>query len=217
MEPSCIESFVSHIKKYEDVSLLFLIGIFSLKIDQIKNARTFLMVVAIWQKNGQIFKNFNPICELLENPNLLSGSINKIGEPTNTFILRKAFLESGGFDPQFSQLLDLDLWFRLMTLGNVVYIDEKHSKFRIHNSQQSVINSKENRIHSDFLKLYSKILISKSFSSLSEDFRFRVLEVAKPAISANILKGEVNQLSDRIKFMEASYFWKLRKKLIKTM
>ena len=46
----------------------------------------------------------------------------------------------------------------------------------------------------DFLKLYSKILISKSFSSLSEDFRFRVLEVAKPAISANILKWEVNQL-----------------------
>ena len=120
-------------------------------------------------------QEFQPGCELLEDPNLLNGSINKIGEPTNTFILRKAFLESGGFDPQFSQLLDLDLWFRLMTLGNVVYIDEKLYKFRIHNSQQSVINSKENRIHSDFLKLYSKILISKSFSSLSEDFRFRVL------------------------------------------
>ena len=50
-------------------------------------------------------KEFQPGCELLEDPNLLSGSINKIGEPTNTFILRKAFLESGGFDPQFSQLL----------------------------------------------------------------------------------------------------------------
>ena len=74
------------------------------------------------------YSKFQPGCELLEDPNLLRGSINKIGEPTNTFILRKT-LESGGFDPQFSQLLDLDLWFRLMTLGNVVYINEKLSSF----------------------------------------------------------------------------------------
>ena len=80
LEPYCIESLF-HIKKYEDVSFAFSDRDISLKIDQIKNARTFLMVVAIWQKKWTNIQEFQPGCELLEDPNFSEGPLTKLANP----------------------------------------------------------------------------------------------------------------------------------------
>ena len=222
LEPSCIESFLSYAEKFDDISFAFSDREIIFENRSNKECQDIFNGCRDLAKQWSNIQEFQSGSKLLEDPNLLKGAINKIGEPSNTFILRKAFLESGGFDPQFSQLLDVDLWFRLMATGNVIYINEKLSKFRIHESQQSVINSKENRIHSDFLKLYSKMLTSKLYSSLSDDFRNRVFEASKPLISEGLLKSErkeylsnINTLSRRIKFMEGTFSWKLRKEFLK--
>ncbi len=77
---------------------------------------------------------------LLEDPKLLDSPVNKIGEPSNTFILKSAFKEVGGFDSEMSQLLDVDLWLRLMSVGKVQYLDQTLSSFRVHDLQQSFSN-----------------------------------------------------------------------------
>ena len=77
---------------------------------------------------------------LLEDPKLLDSPANKIGEPSNTFISKSAFMEVGGFDSKMSQLLDVDLWLRLMCVGKVQYLDQTLSSFRVHDLQQSVSN-----------------------------------------------------------------------------
>jgi glycosyltransferase involved in cell wall biosynthesis len=76
--------------------------------------------------------------DLLADPRLLQGNWNKIGEPTFVLIRRAAFLSIGGFDASFRQLIDLDLYFRLMTKGSVAFVDQSIGGFRVHDRQLSV-------------------------------------------------------------------------------
>lgn len=230
LKPHALETFLSYIRHYDNVVLAFSDREIDYNFGASKECQDIFNGCRDLARNWSTIKECQSGIQLLEDPKLLKSPVNKVGEPSNTLILRKAFIESGGFDPQFSQLLDLELWFRLMTLGNVVYINEELSKFRVHDSQQSVVNAKENLIHEDFLKLYTKLLTSKHFTSLSEGFRMRLLEVIKPLISQrfnrnieqNLTKAErndylskINRLSRRIKFMESTFSWKLRKELLK--
>lgn len=79
--------------------------------------------------------------ELLADPRLLAGGWNKIGEPSCTLIRRNALREVGGFDPSFRQLIDLDLYLRLMATGSVAFVDERLSAFRVHDRQLSVVQT----------------------------------------------------------------------------
>ena len=222
LEPNCLEKFINSVNHYNDVSLAFSDRAILLESRSNQECQNIFNGCRDLANKWSNILEFQSGKTLLEDPNLLKGPINKIGEPSNTFISRKAFIGSGGFDSQFSQLLDVDLWFRLMISGNIVYINEKLSKFRIHDSQQSIFNLKQNRIHSDFLKLFSKILTSNIFSGLSDDFRIRVFEASKPLISENFYNNEreeylenIKNLSRRIKFMESTFSWKLRKEFMK--
>ena len=80
--------------------------------------------------------------KLLADPRLLAGGWNKIGEPSSILMRRDAFLAVGGFDPEFRQLVDLDLYFRLMAEGSVAFVDKTLSGFRVHDRQLSVIQSR---------------------------------------------------------------------------
>lgn len=80
--------------------------------------------------------------DLLADPRLLAAGWNKIGEPSAVLIRRSAFLAIGGFDPDFRQLIDLDLYFRLMPGGTVGFVDESLGAFRVHDAQLSVVQSK---------------------------------------------------------------------------
>jgi glycosyltransferase involved in cell wall biosynthesis len=80
--------------------------------------------------------------ELLADPRLLAAGWNKIGEPSSVLIRRNVFLSTGGFDPELRQLIDLDLYFRLMAEGQVAFVDESLSAFRVHDRQLSVVQSK---------------------------------------------------------------------------
>ena len=138
LEPSCVETFIFYAKRFDDISFAFSDREIIFENRSNKECQDIFNGCRDLAKQWSNIQESQPGSKLLEDPNLLKGAINKIGEPSNTFILRKAFIESGGFDPQFSQLLDVDLWFRLMATGNVIYINENLSKFRIHDSQQSV-------------------------------------------------------------------------------
>jgi glycosyltransferase involved in cell wall biosynthesis len=80
--------------------------------------------------------------ELLADPRLLAAGWNKVGEPSSVLVRRAVFLSIGGFDSEFRQLVDVDLYFRLMAEGKVAFVDESLSAFRVHDRQLSVVQSK---------------------------------------------------------------------------
>ena len=60
---------------------------------------------------------------------------NKIGEPSAVMFRKK---HAGcGFDPRYRQIVDLDMWFRILEQGRFAYIDEPLVSFRSHPLQQT--------------------------------------------------------------------------------
>lgn len=222
LEPFALETFIINLNGSSDTSLVFSDRHLIYKLGSSGNCHDVFNGCSDLANNWTKIRSWQPGKNLLEDKRLLFDPINKIGEPSNTLIARDSFTKSGGFDPQFCQLLDVDLWFRLMKFGSVIYIDKKLSKFRIHESQQSVLNAKDNLIGDDFLKLYHKLITSNDFSDMSEGFRSRVLDAYKPLMAKSLKSQEINEyltriehLTKRVSFMEETYFWKLRKLLMK--
>jgi glycosyltransferase involved in cell wall biosynthesis len=64
------------------------------------------------------------------------GKGNWIGEPT-VVMFRKNSLTIGQFNPQYICLVDLDMWLRLLTIGDCYIIPETLAYFRVHRKQAS--------------------------------------------------------------------------------
>jgi predicted O-linked N-acetylglucosamine transferase (SPINDLY family)/GT2 family glycosyltransferase len=102
--------------------------------------------------------------ELLQDLNLLNNPINKVGEPSTVLIRKDVFDTVGVFNPDFCQLVDLEMWLRIMSQYKVGYIDQFLSKFRIHSQQQTQKNSlSKETILSDYQRF---------FLTISEDSRY---------------------------------------------
>ena len=102
--------------------------------------------------------------ELLADPNLWQHPINKIGEPS-TVLLRKSIFEIvAGFDPQLNQLVDLDLWWRILGHFKVGFVNETLSLFRLHSQQKTYQNMQENQAID--LEFYYKIYCHPDYDFL---------------------------------------------------
>ncbi len=76
-----------------------------------------------WPKKGQMDGR-----KLAKRSILLN---NFFGAPCNNLFRRDAALAAGGFDPQFSYILDFDFWVRMACRGTVYITHEKLNAFRI--------------------------------------------------------------------------------------
>ena len=104
--------------------------------------------------------------DLLRDPKLLANPINKVGEPT-TVLLKKEVLKSlDGFDPNLRQLVDVDMWLRIMMVSNIGFVDEQLSTFRLHQGQATRDNVKAGIIQRDWEKFYRKLSDSVDFKNL---------------------------------------------------
>ena len=63
---------------------------------------------------------------------------NPIGEPS-TVMFRKNQARRG-FDSRYQQLVDLEMWLHLLEQGDVWYLPEPLSAFRVHGAQQTTVN-----------------------------------------------------------------------------
>jgi predicted O-linked N-acetylglucosamine transferase (SPINDLY family)/predicted SAM-dependent methyltransferase/GT2 family glycosyltransferase len=96
--------------------------------------------------------------ELLQDINILENPINKIGEPSTVLIRKEVFDTLGGFDPDLCQLVDLEMWLRIMSQYKIGFIDRTLSSFRIHSQQQTQQNSSDpGKILLDYQRLFNKI------------------------------------------------------------
>ena len=56
---------------------------------------------------------------------------NLYGEPSNVLIKTSAINENGGFCTRLRFTVDWDLWLRLSTIGDIYYINEQLTKYRV--------------------------------------------------------------------------------------
>lgn len=117
---------------------------------------------------------------LLADPALLDGVWNKIGEPSIVLIKRQTLIDIGGFDPNLCQLIDLDMWYRLMAVGKVGFVDEMLSSFRIHDKQLSVDNAHSGKARNDNMLFARKVVHSPFFEILHPLARKKFLKASLP-------------------------------------
>src|ERR1700741_2408534 len=72
---------------------------------------------------------------LLRSPELLQQPLNKIGEPTAVLVRRELFSKVGFFNENMRQLVDMEMWVRLMAASHVGYIPRALSSVRVHARQ----------------------------------------------------------------------------------
>lgn len=116
--------------------------------------------------------------DLLSDPNCLISGLNKIGEPTTVLILKEVFEKLGGFDPNLQQLLDVDMWWRIMGHYKIAFIDQALSSLLIHKDQQTQVNISQQENYKDYERLYLKIFQDSSYDFLNQSFKKVILQKA---------------------------------------
>ena len=77
---------------------------------------------------------------------------NLIGEPTAVLFRRRD--AAAGFDSRYSQLVDLDLWLRLLEHGRFAFVDEPLCRIRVHPAQVTRQSAASGRITGDKRQLF---------------------------------------------------------------
>jgi len=128
---------------------------------------------------------------LLGDARLFLDPVNKIGEPTTVLLAKAALKSVGGFDASFKQLVDADLWFRIMTKYKVGFVDRELSTFRVHEQQATQVNAQAGLMQQEWRNFFTKIARDPAFASMSEMHRSvatealrRLEEKAAPVASA---------------------------------
>jgi hypothetical protein len=86
----------------------------------------------------------------------------------------------GGFDPNLCQLIDLDMWYRLMTVAKVGFVDEPLSSFRIHDKQLSVDNANSGKASNDSMLFAKKVVDAPFFDILHPFSKKKLLKASRP-------------------------------------
>lgn len=81
---------------------------------------------------------------------------NLIGEPT-VVLFRKAHA-ARGFNKNYRQIVDLEMWYHLMEQGRLAYLNEPLCAFRCHPDQQTEHNSRSNATLDDTALLLEEYL-----------------------------------------------------------
>lgn len=123
--------------------------------------------------------------KLLEDENLLIPPYNKIGEPSNVLVSREKFMQVGGFNEELFQLLDIDLWYKLMACGDISYINESLSIFRLHEHQETVKNVNRNLVIDEEIILLRSFLENKCYQNLSSSVKKRIINELTRILNSN--------------------------------
>jgi glycosyltransferase involved in cell wall biosynthesis len=82
-------------------------------------------------------KSSQPGSLLLRSQKLLHQPLNKIGEPTAVLVRTRLFGEVGLFNERMCQLVDMEMWIRLMAICHVGYIAKMLMAVRVHPQRAS--------------------------------------------------------------------------------
>ncbi|MEH2192963.1 MAG: glycosyltransferase [Nostoc sp.] len=160
LEPNAIEEMVNLSEQDEEIGLVFSPRALFTNTGHTVYDSNFLMhhEAKDVHKAWSTLKLIQSGQELLLDANVLDNPINKIGEPSTVLIRKDVFDKVGLFNPEFCQLVDLEMWLRIMSRYKVGFVDKILSHFRIHSEQQTRRNiALKDTILLDYQKLFQTI------------------------------------------------------------
>ncbi|MFT3783340.1 MAG: glycosyltransferase [Nibricoccus sp.] len=172
LEPDCVERMVEIARKDSAIGLVF-----SPRRVELRGDKSNESLKAAYRESTDLHKGWTNLQEiqpgfaLLNDSKLLSHPINKIGEPTTVLISKAALAAVGGFDPSLRQLVDVEMWLRIMTQFKVGFCHKSLSCFRLHPKQATQVNVQEGAIREDWKRFYGKLAEHSAFTSLPEEHR----------------------------------------------
>ncbi|PSF38934.1 hypothetical protein C7H19_02445 [Aphanothece hegewaldii CCALA 016] len=203
LTPNCVEELVKLAEQEESIGLVFA-------------PRNVLMSAEnkLEEQTEKIYENAKDIHrfwsvlkpiqsgqDLLNDPNFLEEPINKIGEPSTVLIKKDVFNKVGYFDLELQQLVDLEMWIRIMVHYKIGFVDETLSTFRIHLKQQTVKNEQMEKSAIDHRKFTQKLLTNESYNLLSQTLKNQIYSRRIISVEDD-LRWQLNRSKGRIQQLE---------------
>jgi glycosyltransferase involved in cell wall biosynthesis len=138
LHPSCLEEMVTLAESDERIGLVFSPRELLVERSAENNAITewLLKYQNLSAAFGEV-KTSQPGSLLLRSRKLLQQPLNKIGEPTAVLVRTDLFGKVGLFNERMRQLVDMEMWLRLMATSHVGYIPRALSSVRVHAERAS--------------------------------------------------------------------------------
>ncbi len=181
LEPECITELVNLAEQNEQIGLVFSRRGVLLAEDAASDPAC----QAIGRGAVEISRNWStlqPIQDgkvLLAEPNILNNPINKIGEPSTVLIKKEVFDLVGLFDVELQQLVDVEMWFRIMSYYKIGFVNKCLSHWRVHLSQLTRKNLLKGEIAQDVQRFHQKILRSSYFNLLSAEVKSQMTDTTQ--------------------------------------
>jgi glycosyltransferase involved in cell wall biosynthesis len=159
LEPTCLAEMVAILAAEPRVGLVF-----SRRRIVLENPRDW---AARWWKarcGDRIHNAIRPLSavndgRVLLRRCLLHGlSSNRIGEPTAVMVRKSCLDEIGLFDPRLRQIVDWEMWLRLMAHADVGFVDAPLVTFRVHAASATADNKRSSRARYDGIWLWRSFL-----------------------------------------------------------
>ncbi len=195
MRPNCISRMMELALRDPDIALVFSPReiVFEGVKDEASPAWKIAQSCAVLHSGWSDLRVIQDGAALLSDPALLDGVWNKIGEPSIVLLQRQALVDVGGFDPNLCQLIDLDMWYRLMAVGKVGFVDEALSSFRIHDKQLSVDNANSGKARNDSMLFAKKVIHSPFFDILHPFSKKRFLKASRPPAAFKVQRRRLKR------------------------
>ena len=137
LAPTCLEKMVELFKTHNALGMVF--SKRRILIDDPFNHQ-----FKKWEINyGSLHKRFKTLKTINVGVDLLREYVeigphkNLIGEPPAVMIRKECFSRVGKFNPYMEQLLDCEMWLRVMVGYDIGFIDEELCTFRVHKKAQT--------------------------------------------------------------------------------
>ncbi|GAB4282493.1 MAG: hypothetical protein Fur0025_11730 [Oscillatoriaceae cyanobacterium] len=194
LAPDCVAEMVKLAEEDEDVGLVFAPRQLILAEKDKNNPN----LVRASERNRDLHQGWTRLQrlqwgrDLLHDVNFMRHPLNKIGEPSNVLLKREVVLEMGGFDASLCQLVDVDMWWRMMGRGKIGFVDKSLSFFRVHRHQQTWVNMFSGKNAKDYDLFCHKVLVGAEYGFLDEQFKQRVRRELQPLLFFEGLASSVN-------------------------
>lgn len=194
LAPHCLERMMALAERSNRVNLVFCRR--HLLVDEsAKDSETAKWLLAnpnLQAEYGRL-SDVQPGGKLLGSRSLFRSPINKIGEPTVVLARRDALTDLGLFNIKMRQLVDWEMWVRLLATGDVGYVDEPLASFRVHGSQMSGQNRSSGADNGDgaaLLATFSQASVYRHLHPSAKLYLHEQLEANPVAVAPSLRMSE---------------------------
>jgi glycosyltransferase involved in cell wall biosynthesis len=150
LHPNCLEEMVTVAESDERIGFVF--SPRELLVEPSAEGDAITKWLLRYQNLSAAFgelKTSQPGSLLLRSQKLLQEPLNKIGEPTAVLVRTALFGEVGLFNERMRQLVDMEMWIRLMAISHVGYISKTLTSLRVHPQRASNRHTSEEIVRSE--------------------------------------------------------------------